>query len=979
MSKVSPNGKYAVGSDMEPKEWAAGSVEYFRSFIWDLKTGAIDWLTEFDQADYNKSGCFTDVNDDMTICGYFKSPNHKATLTNSNGMSFILPLNVAALWMDGKLHPLGFGDYDTGVFNDVAHGSFATAVSNDSRTVVGYISSGQQYYTYPCAWVLNDGTGEYDFVRYALPENGTYGKIYDVSDDGSIAVGQVEIEDETGWPGNYACYWTSPEECVVIDDPSALAARGCAYAVSGNGEYVAFTLEGREPSLYIVQEGRIVKCSSYEGVTGLGIAGVSDYGDIFGTYTYGTVITGTYNRSFWYSHSNSTLTDFNYFTDMWAQGADLPYDFTVESKESVSLVSVSAKGDVVAGNGLNEGFALVTAAEPYVIPPTVELLKAQVTDLGVVTLEARTAEAPEGLTPVAVTFYRDGGMAGETAVAGGTAAVFVDEGVPVGEHSYTSSVVYENGEGGRIVSPRSEPVAVPVEDTFDMPLYDNFDSGFLTTNYWTVAKDYGQTAYQTVGCVPYSGFNSSYCLFTGMSQTLPYSYSAVSRNIDARGKNSVYVSFARRWEPIGSGSDKLDEDTVSIEVSADGATWESVKDIILCEAEPNSWGFEFADITPWAAGKLFKVRIRFHGQAAAQYMFKAEEFAVFEQPARKGMTDVLGGVSADGGFRLAWKNSMGVYPLTYIPNIYYNAGLRTLSDEGKTIIAANMFDKDDLGMFKGKYLTSVTTMVNHDTTLADSKDSRVSVVVFEDGRLVREQEFTPDYNNVQVVKLDEPLLIDGTKELKVGIKAFDYDTRQLPLVYYISNEYVTGKSDLYSQDGGNTWLNLSDTWTDEDGYASWHITANVTDEADTDVPDTLDTARFAAEVYKNGRKTTQRFVHYTEAGYTDGSSATGDTYQVRVFYLDGTCTELSNTVVNNGATGVGSAAAYNGNNGAYTIEDGKLTVGGVNGKVEIYNAEGVKVYEGTGDGVSLDGLGHGIFILKVYGADGKTATHKLTF
>ena len=107
VSKVSPNGKYAVGSDMEPKEWAAGSVEYFSSFIWDLKTGAIDWLTEFDQADYNKSGCFTDVNDDMTICGYFKSPNHKATLTNSNGMSFILPLNVAALWMDGKLHPSG--------------------------------------------------------------------------------------------------------------------------------------------------------------------------------------------------------------------------------------------------------------------------------------------------------------------------------------------------------------------------------------------------------------------------------------------------------------------------------------------------------------------------------------------------------------------------------------------------------------------------------------------------------------------------------------------------------------------------------------------------------------------------------------------------------------------------------------------------------------------------------------------------------
>lgn len=83
-------------------------------------------------------------------------------------------------------------------------------------------------------------------------------------------------------------------------------------------------------------------------------------------------------------------------------------------------------------------------------------------------------------------------------------------------------------------------------------------------------------------------------------------------------------------------------------------------------------------------------------------------------------------------------------------------------------------------------------------------------------------------------------------------------------------------------------------------------------------------------------------------------------------------------MTNDGTTvGIGSVEGVE--DGAYTIEDGELTVDGGASKVEIYNAEGLKVYEGAGTGVSLDQLGHGMFIMKVYGADGATATHKLVF
>ena len=451
--------------------------------------------------------------------------------------------------------------------------------------------------------------------------------------------------------------------------------------------------------------------------------------------------------------------------------------------------------------------------------------------------------------------------------------------------------------------------------------------------------------------------------------------------MDARDKETVYASFAFRWEYVNSRDWPLDEDTISLEVCSDGETWQVAKNIYLYDMM-NAWTFMYVDLTPWAAGKLFKIRFRFHGTGAAQYLVNIDELKIAEKPEREGMTDVLGSVDADGNFRLSWKNSLDAYPLTYLSDPYYNSNGLAIGDEGNTIIAANMFDKDDLGLFKGKYLTSVTATVNHDVNIEGTTDTHASIVIFEDGKLVREQEFTPDYNADQIIKLDEPLLIDGTKELKIGVKVFDYDARQLPLPYYNTSDYVPGKSDLYSQDGGETWLRLSDLWpgqeNETDGYACWQITGNVTDSATPEIPEKLDLDRFAAEVYKNGEKLTKKFVYLLERGYTDESTAKGDQYQVRLFYTDGTCTELSNTVTNDGTTvGIGSVEGVDAD--SYTVEDGKLTVGDGSGRIEIYDASGAKVYDGAGRGVSLDKFGCGMFILKVYGGDGTAETRKLMF
>lgn len=972
VDKMSPNGKYVVGFSLNQQEWGWKPAVGYKSFLWDTETGKQEWMTTLDVSDFFKSGRFADVTDDKVICGWFKNPDYKITVS-----TYTLPINVAAVWKDGQINPLPFGDFDTSQFSNFNDGSFATAISNDAKTVAGYISVANSAWMYPCKWVLDDETGEYECEMLALPEGCYASIVYDISADGRVITGFVRLRDANKRPHDYACIWTSTDEYTIIRDESVSSLSGCAYSVSPNGKYVAFTLDEREPALYMVDEGRYIVLGCHADVSGLEIGGVTDNGDVFGAYKYGNM----FNRPFWYSHFNGMMLDFNYFTETWMPGVESPYQFTYEAKESVSLKSVSADGKIIAGGDTNNSFVIITDAVDKTIPPTIASLKAKVVDLGQIMVTIGLPDAFEGLTMDKVIVYRDGDAVAELAVGTEKTLTCLDKDVPAGERYYTAEIVYTDADDATVKSPRHEIVSIQMESSFDFPFYDNFDMGSLDYNSWMVVRDYGDTDFQKVGASQYFGLKSSFAMKTTVTQSQPYSYSVVSRSMDARNRNTVYASFARAWEYVNSRDWPLDSDTISLEICCDGETWNVVNDYRLCEIN-QGWTFDYIDLTPWAAGKLFKIRFRFHGTGAAQYLFRIDELKVDEKPEREGMSDVLGGLDADGNFRLSWKNSLDAYPLTYLSDPYWNTFALAIGDEGNTIIAANMFTKEDLGLFKDKYLTSVTTIINHDMSIEGTKDTHAAIVIFEDGKLVREQEFTPDYNIDQIVKLDEPLLIDATKELKIGVKVFDYDARQLPLLYYNTFEYLPGKSDLYSQDGGETWMKLSDLWAgtedETDGYACWQITGNVTDSATPEIPTQIDLDRFAAEVYKNGEKITPKFVYLVEPGFTDKDTERGDSYQVRIFYTDGTCTELSNTVVNDGTT-VGIGSVDSAATESYTIEDGKLTVNKGNSKVEIFNAGGLKVYEGACDGLELGRFGKGIFILKVYDIKGETNSYKLVF
>ena len=115
---MSPNGKYVVGYN--PMYYVYGI--YAVSYFYNIETGDLKWLTEFDEDDYGKSGQFYDVSDDGIIAGTAKDLDY---LVNSYGE--IAPLCMAAVWKDGQVTSLGLGEFSLSDFQQPEDGSFANA------------------------------------------------------------------------------------------------------------------------------------------------------------------------------------------------------------------------------------------------------------------------------------------------------------------------------------------------------------------------------------------------------------------------------------------------------------------------------------------------------------------------------------------------------------------------------------------------------------------------------------------------------------------------------------------------------------------------------------------------------------------------------------------------------------------------------------------------------------------------------------
>ena len=982
---ISPDGRYIVGVDPTQKDFGVNGMTGFRSFLWDVQESSISWLTEGDSEDFSKTGSFTDVTDDRVISGFFKDEDYKITVVEWEG-SYTLPINVAAIWKDGKVTSLGIGDYKLSQFTNFEDGSFAMALSNDAKTVVGYIALENFAFSFPCQWRYDENTEKWEFAHLSLPDEAKGGQAVAVSDDGKVVVGTVWFKNK-----EVAAVWKNGE-CILIEGRNEGGSddtiynmdnnRGGAYGVSSNGEYVAFRFTEAVPGIYMVKEDKYIKLPEYADVTGLEFSAVADNGDMFGAYKYGSFWSQRYTRTVFRSHQSSQMVDFEYFLNLCASGIDIPLSFNFEQKVNATPIAVSSDGKTLLGNNEYKVWVLQTDNNQIVVPEEVDNIHVKIADLKKVTVAWNKKNATSDFTPQSYNIYCDGEKIANVP-ADQTEMTYLHDGVKSGIRLYSVSCIYLNNiSGAEVESPRADPVSICMPSTFEIPMFDNFDSQSILANYWTVTAQRNNPWKVNFGAPMFQGIGWTPGLTTSVDfDHIPYSAAIESRLLDAREQDKVYVSFLKRFLFLNGRGLELNSDTLSVEVAKYGGEWTSVKDYLLKKNEESYWIYEYLDISKQVAGSLFQLRFRVHGQGLAMYSYYFDLFKVGNELECEAPVGLIG-EKKDGKLNLAWKNDNNVYEIGYsVSNYEVDVVRQALGDEGKIFIAANSFEPGDLSLYKDKYLTSVTTFINHDPNIEESKDTHAAIVVFENGKLIREQNIDDiEINAFNTVILNEPVKIDDSKDLKIGLKIYDYDERQIPISYQISDLFKAGKSNLYSQDGGVTWKKLSDYYAtmegkEREGHCCWEIIGNVTNESTVEADEMGDEQPIAYTLYRNGERVNYLSL-YLPARYTiDDPMQDNDYYEVRAYYEDGRTSELSEKY----SPSLTSLDAVDKESGISIYMDpvsDRIYLNGEFVKATLYGIDGQILIATTEKNINVAHLSGGIYVLKIENG-GSVENHKI--
>lgn len=966
---ISPGGRYVVGVNPQYSAYGTNMV----SFVYDITTGEISWPTYWDENDKGKGGQINSINDNGVMCGTAKNPDFELTIQDYFEGEITWPINVATVWENGTRVNLPYGDLDTGAYGYLEDGTFGIAISADGNTVAGYSSTGNGATYTPCMWT-KDENGVWSLTILPMPEGCRSGRVVDMSSDGSIILGTV-----TQNYVNYGAYWKDGQ-CHLMsgtNDESELSEYFSikVFDISPNGKYITISLD-RKGRVYDVENDAYRKMSSFDEIGNLNSMAVDNNGNVTGAFGYGSVFFGgeVYTRPFWYNYKEDRLFDLNYYISLFASNIDTDYSFRYEDRTQALPVVVSGDGNVIVGDKDTYMFleqiptvwVLQSEQRDIMFPAMPEITSAKSENFREVELAwDKDSQAYDGLTLTSYNIYRDGELI-KSVDATEEHFIVTLTGEPAGHPEYTIEAVFTDADGNEVYSPKSNPSKVSIPETYDLPLMDNFDSGSLDTNYWTIDIDYADSNNGGWGAVVYTGLVDK-GLYSSVFDNSPYSTNVISRPMDATNETSVKLSFAIRYELINDQTQQVDKDTLSIEVTTDkGATWKEVKSFTLAEL-PTDWSMKEIDLSDYVAGKLFQLKLRRHGIGTTFYSLYMDILSVTssgEMPAPESLSGV---VTKDKNVNLIWKTSSDSYSLTHMNNLATYK--RTIGNE---VIAANSFSGDDLSAYNGKYLSAVSAYINFYEWYEVELGIHASVVVYEDGKLVCEKEMDDIvYNAYNTVVLDNPLLIDDSKELKIGLKIFDYDADQIPITYAITDDYIAGKSDLYSEDGGVTWQRLSDFYADQEnmesyGHCAWDITGHI-----TDTPEFIGNGfekPLCYNVFRNGEQINKLSIDGGSTRFTDNAPVDNACYEVVAYYLDGTKSDASEEFCLGYLDGI-SSAVLGDVTIRYDLGQGIVSIDGRFDRVVLYNINGQPVATTRGNVLSVNSLPAGVYVINVESGD----------
>ena len=167
---------------------------------------------------------------------------------------------------------------------------FATGVSSDGHYVAGY-ANGIAYLFAPIRWNTQANTSQV----LETPSGYTGAQVHDLSDDGSIAVG-----NSGSISGNEATYWDAAGNAHPMGFLGTAGGRaGLAYAVSGNGQVIVGNSTGSTDGLVAFRwtiETGMVSLGRFNGLNSTATT-VSRTGNVIAGY--GAAIGKTYPVSGW--------------------------------------------------------------------------------------------------------------------------------------------------------------------------------------------------------------------------------------------------------------------------------------------------------------------------------------------------------------------------------------------------------------------------------------------------------------------------------------------------------------------------------------------------------------------------------------------------------------------------------------------------------------------------------------------------------
>lgn len=985
---MSPNGKYVVGIDYKSVKYGNTYATGYGSFFWNIEDDKREWMMEADVNDFEKMGSFADVNDKGMIVGHYKNPENTISII-LGGVESTMPINTAALWQDGKLYDLGLGsDLKKEECNKFEDGTKAVAISNDGAVIVGnYVVKEASH---PCAWKLNkEGEWVYEALSMVMPDStvSERGSVTGVSGDGRVIVGDVyDAKSKSDMPA----FWIDGKLNVIFPVPEDKELGGSrrycsAMAVSPNGEYISLRFKKKFLAVYSVSQNAYLRAETVLGSTNIVSAPVDNEGNIMATFNCGSLMSegGVYFRLMRFSASDGSLVDFSYFASVYAPGVEFPFNIDVDDKPGVMVSSVSSDGITLLGNNnekdeksgqrvVSSAWVLKVNSGDVKVPSVPTGVKARFTDNNQVTV-TWPAIIDENYTLQSYNVYQNAKLVATIEAADSIKVYSYVTNTP-GKKSvaFKVSALYSVGGGKTIESPKSETVVLPIPNKIESSFFEDFENDGWNTNFWTFSKDIeGENIASTWGYLPYVGLINFAGVTVRHFEDSPYSLSAVSRPIDASEiSGNIILALSTRIHAFKGMDLNQHTDTLSLEVSSDwGNEWKEVAAFTSDNLTP-VYTFVSADITEEVAGKTFQFRLRAHGSGISAVQFYVDQISVQEEKdyAPSGLTAID---KEDGSRQIRWKNSYDAYELTYMPNPYGDISGMTIGNNGNEIIGASVYDADMLAQFDGSYITTVTTSLNW---YGDKENASLDsyVMVWQGDQLIREQKFdVKTFNEFNVIKLDEPVKIDASKEYKIGIKVNNYPVSEMPLLYFQTTEYQTAKTDLFSEDGGNTWGTLKEVFAGterpEDGYGIWKISVGVSDEAEADVEAKYDDKLFAYNIYRDGEKINDELIYVLGASFTEEDAPETGLYEVRGYYIDGGATAVSEPL-SYVATAIDSEDVEK-TSVVYDAVKDIITVNGEFNRMSLYTVDGIMVMSTTESSVNVGRLAKGTYILMVENKD----------